>query len=310
MDDQQRYSKLCSQTRETALLQSTAALLEWDQQTGLPAKADAYRSEQMAFLAGEIHHRQTSAELGSLLESLSESDLAADPDSDESAVIRNLKRDYDRNVRLPNDLVKALTVATSTGHRVWVEARKNNDYASFAPKLKTIIELSQQKADAIGFADCRYDALLDEYEPGAKTAEVSQTLEGLRKELVPLIESIVGSGKPPSTELLHRSYPVEAQRSFARQVSEAIGFEYDRGRLDETHHPFCTEIGPDDCRILTRYDSKFFNAGFFGALHEAGHGIYEQGLRGDQYGLPTGKYCSLGIHESQSRLWELSLIHI
>lgn len=304
MDDQQRYSKLCSQARDTALLQSTAALLEWDQQTGLPSKADAYRAEQMAFLAGEIHRRQTSPEIGSLLESLCGSDFVADPECDESAVIRNLKRDYDRNVRLPNDLVKELTIATSTGHRVWVEARQNNDYALFAPKLKNIIDLSQQKADAIGFVDCRYDALLDEYEPGAKTAEVTSILDGLRKELVPLIETIIGSGKAPATELLHRNYPKEAQRAFARHASEAIGFEYDRGRLDETHHPFCTELGPDDCRILTRYDECFFNAGFFGTLHEAGHGMYEQGLRGDHYGLPSGKYCSLGIHESQSRLWE------
>ena len=304
MNTQTQYDKLCSHVRETALLKSTSALLEWDQQTGLPSKADEYRCKQLTFLAGEIHRRNTEPEIGELLEQLSDSDLAKDVESDESAVITNLKRDYDRNVRVPASLVEELALATSAGHNIWVTARKENDYASFAPTLSRIIELSQQKADAIGFPDCRYDALLDEYEPGAKTSEVNQVLADLREELVPLIEKIKGSKTQPSNDLLRRNYPVEAQKAFAKEASARIGFDYDRGRLDETHHPFCTEIGPDDCRILTRYDESFFSSGFFGTLHEAGHGMYEQGLRGDQYGLPTGSYCSLGIHESQSRLWE------
>ena len=304
MNPQSQYEKLCSHVRETALLKSTSALLEWDQQTGLPSQADEYRCRQLTFLAGEVHRRNTDPVVGELLDQLTESDLAKDPDSDQSAVIRNLKRDYDRNVRVPADLVKELAQATSAGHNIWVTARKENDYSKFAPTLSRIIELSQLKADAIGFEECRYDALLDEYEPGAKTSEVAKVLGDLREELVPMIEKIKGSSTQPSNKLLHRNYPVEAQRAFAKEASAKIGFDYTRGRLDETHHPFCTEIGPDDCRILTRYDESFFSAGFFGTLHEAGHGMYEQGLRGDQYGLPTGSYCSLGIHESQSRLWE------
>ena len=304
MNDQKRYEKLCDHFRETALLKSTSALLEWDQQTGLPSQADDYRCQQMTFLAGEIHRRNTDPQIGELLDALKDSTLSSDPESDTAAVICNLKREYDRDVRVPAELVKELASATSRGHNVWVKARKENDYATFAPTLARIIELSQQKADAIGFEDCRYDALLDEYEPGARTSEVAEVLAGLRDELVPLIEQIKGSKNQPSNELLHRNYPVETQKAFAKEASAAIGFDYDRGRLDATHHPFCTEIGPDDCRILTRYDESFFSAGFFGTLHEAGHGMYEQGLRGDQYGLPTGRYCSLGIHESQSRLWE------
>lgn len=304
MSNQSKYEQLCTHFRETALLRSTSALLEWDQQTGLPTQADDYRCQQMTFLAGEIHRRNTDPEIGTLLEQLSDSDFIADPESDEAAVVTNLKREYDRNVRVPADLVKALTQATSAGHNIWVKARKDNDYATFAPTLAKIIDLSQQKADAIGFSDCRYDALLDEYEPGAKTTEVADVLAGLRDELVPLIDQIKGSETSVSNQLLHRHYPIEAQKAFAKEASEKIGFDYSRGRLDVTHHPFCTEIGPDDCRILTRYDDAFFSSGFFGTLHEAGHGMYEQGLRSDQYGLPTGSYCSLGIHESQSRLWE------
>ena len=304
MDDQQRYDEVCARARETALLQSTAALLEWDQQTGLPPKADSYRCQQMTFFAGEIHRRQTDPSYGELLNALQDSPLVSQAESDEATVVTQLKRDYDRNVRVPEDLVKELTQATAESNRIWVNARKQDDYRLFAPSLKRIVELTRQKADAIGFEECRYDALLDEYEPGAKTSEVAQVLDGLRQELVPLIESLLGSEWKPSDELLSRDYPIEAQREFGREVSAAIGFDYSRGRLDETHHPFCTEIGPEDCRILTRYNQNFFSTGFFGTLHEAGHGMYEQGLRSEHYGLPTGKYCSLGIHESQSRLWE------
>jgi carboxypeptidase Taq len=304
MDDQTRYKNLCQRVRETALLQSTSALLEWDQQTNLPPQADDYRCQQLTFLAGEVHRRRTDPELGQLLDQLSDSSFTADPESDQAAVVSNLKREFDKDVRVPAKLVEEITKATSAGHNIWVQARKQNDFNSFAPTLSNIIDLMQQKADAIGYEDCRYDALLDEYEPGAKTAEVTKVLEALRIELVPLIEKIAGSDSRPNSEVLHRNFPVEAQKAFAKHASEQIGFDYTRGRLDETHHPFCTEIGPNDCRILTRYDSSFLNSGFFGTLHEAGHGMYEQGLRSDQYGLPTGKYCSLGIHESQSRLWE------
>ena len=142
MNPQSQYEKLCSHVRETALLKSTSALLEWDQQTGLPSQADEYRCRQLTFLAGEVHRRNTDPVVGELLDQLTESDLAKDPDSDQSAVIRNLKRDYDRNVRVPADLVKELAQATSAGHNIWVTARKENDYSKFAPTLSRIIELS------------------------------------------------------------------------------------------------------------------------------------------------------------------------
>lgn len=304
MNDHADFEKLCNQVRDTVMLQSTAALLEWDQQTFLPTGANDYRCQQMTFLAGEIHRRRTDPKYGDLLNRLSSSSLVSDPESDASAIVSNLKREYTRDVCLPEDLVSEFAKATSAGHSIWVEARKTNNFEMFAPTLKRIVELSQQKADAIGFEDCRYDALLDEYEPGAKTEEVATVLNDLRNELVPLIEKIRGSKTQPSSKVLCRQYPIENQKAFAKSASEKIGFDYTRGRLDETHHPFCTEIGPNDCRILTRYDEAFFSSAFFGTLHEAGHGMYEQGLRRDQYGLPTGRYCSLGIHESQSRLWE------
>ena len=299
-----QYIELCKHVRETSYLQSTSALLEWDQQTKLPSGAGKYRSEQITFLAGQIHARRTDPRIGELIGELSQSPLAADETTDAGATIRELKREYDKRIKLPTSLVEELARAASVGQSMWVKARKENDFVNFAPQLKKIFELKKSQAEALGYDDCPYDALLDEYEPGGKTAEVSEVLDALRVELVPLVAEIKDSSVTPQTEILKRKFPVDAQKVFGREASEKIGFEYDRGRLDITHHPFCTETGPNDCRITTRYDENFFNSAFFGTLHEAGHGIYEQGLRGDHYGLPPGQYCSLGIHESQSRLWE------
>jgi carboxypeptidase Taq len=170
--------------------------------------------------------------------------------------------------------------------------------------LEQVITLKQEQADAIGFVDSRYDALLDEYEPGMKTAELRPILEALRQDLVPLVQAITDSGKSAPVDLLHRKYPTDAQSVFGTEAATAIGFDFNSGRLDVTHHPFCTTLGPNDCRITTRYDQEFFSSAFFGILHEAGHGMYEQGLPTDWFGLPPGKAVSLGIHESQSRLWE------
>ncbi|MFT5303207.1 MAG: carboxypeptidase Taq [Mariniblastus sp.] len=298
------YRELCQQAKETAYLESTLALLEWDQQTMLPAGADEYRSQQITFLAGQIHQRRTDKRRGELIGELAESELAAEPTSDLGATIRELKRDFEKRIKLPATLVESLAQAASIGQSLWVTARKNNDFRAFAPQLKKLFELKKAEAEAIGYDECPYDALLDEYEPGAKTSEVADVLDALRKDLVSLIAEIADRGITPRTDVLRRRFPIEAQKVFAQEASAKIGFDYDRGRLDITHHPFCTETGPHDCRLTTRYDENFFSSAFFGTLHESGHGIYEQGLRGEFYGLAPGKFCSLGIHESQSRMWE------
>ncbi len=303
-NEKSRFKQLCQQAQETSYLTSTLALLEWDQQTKLPALADDYRSDQITFLAGEIHKRQTDPRLGDLLDELADSKLAADKSSDTGATIRELKREFDKRSKIPATLVQELAKATSVGQTMWVHARRNNNFGSFSPQLKKIFELKKAEAESLGFEGCPYDALLDEYEPGAKTHEVAAVLDALRSDLVPLVAEIAASGYSPPVEILRRQFPIELQQVFGREASTKIGFDYGRGRLDVTPHPFCTELGPNDCRITTRYDEYFFNSSFFGILHESGHGIYEQGLRSEFYGLPPGKYCSLGIHESQSRLWE------
>jgi carboxypeptidase Taq len=298
------FDELSSLSREAALIESVEAMLGWDERTYMPLAAGEYRAEQMTFLTGLAHQKRTDKRLGHLLSQLAESDLAKDPHSDSGATIRELKRQYDKRVKLPQSLVEELTRASVLGQQAWVKARQDNDFTQFAPHVEKLYHLKRQQAECLGYASQPYDALLDDFEPDAKTAQVAKVLEELRGELVPLVQAIMQSGRTAPTEILQRNYPAAAQEAFGKAAAAAIGFDFQRGRLDVTHHPFCSEMGPHDCRITTRYDERFFNSAFFGILHEAGHGIYDQGLRPEQFGLPPGTYVSLGVHESQSRMWE------
>src|SRR4029079_17910796 len=242
--------------------------------------------------------------VGELLGELATSDLAKDSHSDAGATIRELKRQYEKRVKLPQSLVEELTRASVLGQQAWVKARQDNDFKSFAPHVEKLFHLKRQQAECLGYQDHPYDALLDDFEPDAKTADVAKVLSELRAELVPLVQAIMQSGRQAPVGILQREYPPAAQEAFGKAAATAIGFDFNRGRLDVTHHPFCSGMGPHDCRITTRYDEHFFPSALFGTLHEAGHGIYDQGLRPELYGLPSGMYVSLGIHESQSRMWE------
>lgn len=298
------FDQLCAHARETALLHSIAEVLEWDERTYMPSAAGSYRAEQIAYLSGKVHRRRTDPRVAEWLMDLERSPLAADRHSETGATIREFRRYYDKLVKVPQDLVEELTRAAVLGQQAWVEARRASDFPSFAPMLERILGLKREQADAVGYRECRYDALLDDYEPGATTAEVRRILNELRDGLVPLVAAIAGSPHRPRLDILTREYPRSAQEQFGIQAAKAIGFDFHRGRLDVTHHPFCSELGPHDCRITTRYDEHYFPTSFFGILHEAGHALYDQGLRAEHYGLPLGTYISLGIHESQSRLWE------
>ncbi len=301
---QQVFDQLCAHVRETALLATAAEALEWDERTMMPAAGAEYRAEQLTLLAGIVHQRSVDPRLGEWLEELAQSPLAAEPHSDTATAIRQLKREYDKQVKLPQSLVEELARTASLAQHAWEKARPSNDFASFEPYLAKTFELKRAQAAALGFQESAYDALLDDFEPHEKTANVARVLAELREALVPLVAEIAASSKRPDVSILARRYPVDVQEQFSRAASAAIGFDYARGRVDVTAHPFCTGLGPNDCRITTRYEERFFNSAFFGTLHEAGHGIYDQGLRADWYGLPPGEAISLGIHESQSRMWE------
>jgi carboxypeptidase Taq len=186
----------------------------------------------------------------------------------------------------------------------WVDARKQSNYAKFQPWLETWLKLKHEEASCVGFKDDPYDALLDPYEPDETAANLRKVFESLRDPLVELIGKITSSGRKAPLEILERRYPADLQEKLARQASEAIGFDYTAGRLDVSVHPFCSGIGPGDTRMTTRYDESYFGDAFFGVLHETGHGLYDQGLDKSHFGTPLGEAISLGIHESQSRMWE------
>lgn len=300
----QTYENLCNHAREAKRLESILHLVEWDEQTQLPRAGGPYRAEQVALLARQVHRLETAAQVGDWLGELADSELASDPDSDSGAVIRLLRRDYDKKTCLPGDLVEELARIRALGQQTWVQARKNDDFAHFQPLLEQTVALKRQEAAAYGYEQSPYDPLLDDYEPDAKTDEVASVLAELRDGLTPLVQAIAQSPRQPDDSILSRNYPIATQASFGKSVAAAIGFDFDAGRLDTAVHPFCTRLGPHDTRLTTRFDEHDFSDGLFSILHEAGHGLYEQGLPAEGYGLPTGSYVSLAIHESQSRLWE------
>ncbi|MDX2036418.1 MAG: carboxypeptidase M32 [Isosphaeraceae bacterium] len=297
------YDELVRRSRERALLESCSALLGWDEQTYMPRGASEYRGEQLALLAGLAHDRAVDPVVADLLAAAEGTELTADPLSVSAVNLREWRRSRDRAARLPRELVEEIAKTTTLAQGAWVEARSKSDFAAFLPWLERIIELMRRQASCLDFAD-PYDALLDEYEPGARGAELDRMFADLRAGLVPLVERVLGSTRRPDVAILRREFPVDRQRVFGEQIAAAVGFDFHRGRLDVTAHPFCTSLGPCDTRITTRFRPTSFPDAFFGILHEVGHGLYDQGLDRDQYGTPMGEAVSLGIHESQSRLWE------
>jgi carboxypeptidase Taq len=270
----------------------------------MPRGGSGFRGEQMGLLARLGHDMTTAPAVGELLAKVEGSDVVRDPESDAAVNAREIRRAYDRAVKVPAALVEQIAKVTTQAQPVWREARKTANFALFQPALDRIVRLLREKADAIGYKTSRYDALLDEYEPGATAAEITSLFASLRADLVPLIATITNSGKKPNRDILQREYPVDRQRIFGEGAAAALGFDFESGRLDVSTHPFCSGIGPGDCRITTRYNERHFNESFFGVLHECGHAIYEQGLPAEHACTPRGAFCSLGIHESQSRLWE------
>jgi carboxypeptidase Taq len=299
------YAQLIARSKEITLLRSCADVLGWDEQTYMPPAGSELRGNQMAVLARMAHESATAPVLGEWLATIEGSDLVRDPDSIEAANVREIRRGYDRAVKVPQALVEELARVTIAAQGVWRQARRDSSFAAFLPWLEKIVKLKREEAQAVGKPGTPpYDALLDEYEPGATSAHVTKVFADLREELVKLVAAIAASGRTPKRDLLTREYPVDRQKLFGESAAAAIGFDFNAGRLDTTTHPFCSGFGPGDCRITTRYNPRFFSECFFGVLHEAGHALYEQGLDAAHFGTPCGSYASLGIHESQSRLWE------
>ena len=221
----------------------------------------------------------------------------------QGAFYRAWERRHRRAVRLPRSLVERMAGTTARGQARWAEARRKNDFSLFLPLLEEIIVLTRETAERIGYREHPYDALLDEYEPWMTTGETDRLFSRLREHLAPLVRRIAESPVRPRP-LPAACFPEAAQKAFGRKVLEAMGFPWDRGRLDRSTHPFTSSLGADDVRLTTRYDDGDFRVSFFGMVHEGGHGLYELGFGDQVRGTILGEGASLGIHESQSRIWE------
>src|SRR5690606_2984627 len=245
--------------------------------------------DQQATLSRLIHARIADPELGELLAALADDVKDLPADSDEAALVRLVQRQHDRAVKLPADLVEALTRAGSEGFTAWMEARRANDFAIFQPKLERLVELQREKADALGWQERRYDALLDLFEPGMRTAEVEQTFATLRDELVQILGQIRERLDAVDDEVLRRHYPADAQWEFTQELLRAIGFDFERGRQDRSEHPFAISFSVDDVRITTRVHENYLAQAVFATIHEAGHAFYEQGRPREHERTPLGQ---------------------
>jgi carboxypeptidase Taq len=298
------YEELLRRAREEALLASCAAVLGWDEETYMPRAGAAHRANQLALLAGLEHDRATDPRVGELLAVVEGSPLVADPDSPAAVNAREWRRAYDRAVHVPRALVEELARVTTFAQLVWVEAHEKSDWALFRPWVDRVLALKRQEAAAARPGTAVYDTLLDEYEPGMTGRHVAALFDALRAPLTGLVAAIADAPRRPDAYLLRRPFPLDRQRLFGEAVAAAVGFDFRRGRLDTSPHPFFTCLGSHDFRITTRFGERTFDGGLFSILHEVGHALYEQGLDLAQRGTPMGEAVSVGMHEAQARLWD------
>jgi carboxypeptidase Taq len=297
------YDELTARMAEVIDLNHAESLLNWDQETYMPAGGAMARSHHLGTLSKVTHDMAVAPAIGRLIKAAAkEQDVTKS--AVKSAMLREAKRGYDRSKKLPSDFVAEMSRTRSQAQQVWIKARQASDFKQFAPWLKKNLDFARRAADYFGWQDHPYDALLDVYEPGMKSAEVKAIFANLRNQTVPLVHAIARAAAHVSDACLSGHFAKEAQQAFAEDVSRKIGYDYARGRLDYTAHPFCTNFSRDDVRITTRADESFYNTLFFSVLHEAGHGMYEQGIAPTFDRTPLGGGASLGLHESQSRLWE------
>ena len=276
--------------------------LNWDRQTYMPEGGVASRAEQLATLSRLVHEMLVSEETRELLLDALEQ---AEPGSAGADLLRLARREYERAAKLPNRLVEELARATTLAQPAWERGRARSDWVSFEPHLQKILPLQREIAECLGYEDHPYDALLDLYEPGARKARVQEMFDELKAALVPLIREISALCDGDRSRPLYGRFHEKKQEEFVRQVVSAFGYDWKRGRLDRVVHPFCISLGgPGDVRITARFDPGWLSPALFATLHEAGHAIYEQGIDPAYSRSPLSEGTSMGVHESQSRLWE------
>ena len=296
------YGQLMSKMKEIETVGQIQGLLGWDQEVMMPPKAAALRGEQIAWISRESHKKKTSSRIGELLDELDGIDGLRDI---EIANIRLAREAYEKATKLPTEFVSEMARHNSKALISWTEAREKNDFSIFRDDLAKCIDFARKKADYLGYENLRYDALLDIYESGLTVARLDPLFDGLRNEVAPLIRSVTQRGESPDMSwITDNKWSRQGQERLSQRVSEAMGFDFDAGRRDASTHPFCGGPNPDDVRWTTRYSDEDPFGSLYGSMHETGHGTYEQGRPRNLDFQPAGYANGLGIHESQSRLWE------
>jgi carboxypeptidase Taq len=279
-------------------------VLEWDQQTMMPPNGVQSRAEALATLGRLTHDMFVSSETGRLLEAAAGDLDGYDRDSDEASLVRVASRRWEKARRVPSELAGDMARAASVGQEAWVKARAQSDFSSFVPYLEHNVELARRYVDCLDGFECAYDALLDDYDPGMRTAEVAALFDELKSELIPMIATLAEHSDRVDDSALHGSFPIDRQRRLTDAVVRQMGFDPRSWRMDDAVHPFATGFGSNDVRITTRWDESYYPSSLYGAMHECGHGLYEAGISPSLQRTPLGYGESLALHESQSRMWE------
>lgn len=281
-------------------LHSAASVMDWDMQTYMPHGAAEARAEHVSILSRLAHEVMTDDET---LKLLAIAKNETDPNSVDGAMLRRVQRDVDQRTKLPAAFVAEKLKVESLAHEKWVVARANKDFAGFAPTLEKVFELARRQAEYLGYKTHIYDALIDQYEEGCTAADARAMYESIKGPQVALVKAIADSGRQPDDSIMYGEWDQAKQKQFTEKIVQAIGFSFETGRQDVAAHPFCTNFSITDVRLTTRY-LDYIGAAIFGSLHEAGHGMYEQGSPLEWDRTPLAGGTSLGVHESQSRTWE------
>src|SRR5882757_7116601 len=282
---------------------AAGSLLDWDQSTHMPSGGAVARGRQGALLRRLAHEQMVDPDLGGLLDALTSHAENLDPDSDDACLIRVARRDFEKAIKVPSDHVARANELASASYDVWTRARPANDFAAVLPFLEQTLDLTREYAAFFAPYDHIADPLIDDADQGMTTSSIRDLFANLQRELVPMVRAI--AEQPPTDDrCLHSVFDEDDQLDFGLMVAERMGYDVNRGRLDETHHPFCVKCSLGDVRITTRVVKNDIGQALFSTLHEAGHAMYEQGVDAAFEGTPLGRGASSGVHESQSRLWE------
>jgi carboxypeptidase Taq len=300
---EKKYQELKNRLSEIYDLDMVSALLNWDQATYMPSGGAEARGRQSALLTRLSMERSVDPEIGKLLDALASYEESLPYDSDEASLIRVARRDYDRLVKVPPAFMAEFTEHSSRGYMAWAEARPANDFKKVQPLLEKTLDYSRKLADFFPGYEHIADPLIDFADYGMKASSVRALFADLRTKLVPIVQAIT-SQPPADDSCLRKHYPEAEQLAFAGDAVRQIGYDFNRGRIDKTHHPFMTKFSLGDIRITTRVQEDFLGETFYSNVHEAGHAMYEQGINMAYEGTPLGGGTSAGVHESQSRTWE------